>query len=68
MEASFNKFLSALRRKASARGLCKSGGLYGHMTPQECLKQHEKRLMWSGDIFMIIRDVMGSNSKGNGIK
>lgn len=39
LEASFNKFLSALRRKqASTRGLCKSGSLYGHTT-QKSLRQ-----------------------------
>ena len=41
LEASFT-FLSAVRRKqASTRGLCKSGSLYGHMTPQESLRQQE---------------------------
>lgn len=67
LEASFSAFLSALRgEQAATRGLGKSGSLYGHRAPRDSLR--EKGLVWSGDVFMIIRDVMGSNSKENCIK
>lgn len=59
--------LSALRgEQAEAGGLGKSGSLYGHRAPRDSLRK--EGLVWSGDVFMIIRDVMGSNSKENCIK